>query len=67
MAHHGAVSTSEWVDLKAHLRKAYEGTRAMVKNYPDWSQEFAMGGAIGMVAHTAYHLGEIRQALCTLR
>jgi hypothetical protein len=62
-----AVNAGEWADLKANLRQAYADTRAMVKNYPDWSQEFAMGGAIGMVAHTAYHLGEIRQALCTLK
>jgi len=24
-------------------------------------------GAIGVIAHTAYHLGEIRQALCVLQ
>ena len=26
-----------------------------------------IGGAIGVIAHTAYHLDEIRQALCTIR
>ena len=26
-----------------------------------------IGGAIATVVHTAYHLGEIRQALCTLK
>jgi len=26
-----------------------------------------MGGALSIVIHTAYHLGEIRQALCVLK
>jgi hypothetical protein len=29
--------------------------------------ENAIGGAMAIVAHTAYHLGEIRQALYTLK
>ena len=32
-----------------------------------WPDERTVGGAIAVVAHTAYHLGEIRQALCTLK
>lgn len=31
------------------------------------SSDYVLGGAIAMIAHTAYHLGEIRQALCTIR
>ena len=27
----------------------------------------AIGGALAIVVHTAYHLGEIRQALCTVK
>jgi hypothetical protein len=33
----------------------------------DWPSEREIGGAIAIIAHSAYHLGEIRQALCTLR
>ena len=62
-----AVTRDEWAALKAHLREVYAQTRVMVQSQPDWSQENAMGGAIALVAHTAYHLGEIRQALCTLK
>ena len=62
-----AVSGDEWAALKAHLRETYAQTRMMVQQAPDWSMENAMGGAIALVAHTAYHLGEIRQALCTLK
>ncbi len=63
----GAVSAEEWAAIKQHVRELYAQTRAMIKAMPDWSQENAMGGAMAMAAHTAYHLGEIRQALCTLR
>jgi hypothetical protein len=61
------VNAEEWAALKTHLREVYAQTRVMVQSMPDWGMEDAMGGAIGLVAHTAYHLGEIRQALCTLR
>lgn len=63
----GAVNADEWAAIKTHLREVYAQTRVMVQGISDWSMENAMGGAIGMAAHTAYHLGEIRQALCTLR
>jgi hypothetical protein len=62
-----AVSAEEWAAIKQHVRELYAQTRAMIQAMPDWSQENAMGGAIALATHTAYHLGEIRQALCTLR
>jgi hypothetical protein len=31
-----------------------------------WDED-RMVGALSIVVHTAYHLGEIRQALCTLK
>ncbi len=33
---------------------------------PTWNDD-TIGGALSIVVHTAYHLGEIRQALCTLK
>jgi hypothetical protein len=43
-----------------------------MSNDPDFTNnlfllEETMGGALSIVVHTAYHLGEIRQALCTLK
>jgi hypothetical protein len=31
-----------------------------------WDDE-TIGGSMAIIVHTAYHLGEIRQALCTLK
>ena len=33
----------------------------------NWSKDRSIGGALAILVHTAYHLGEIRQALCTLK
>jgi len=42
-----------------HINRLIEDTSA-------WEED-QIGGAIAMIAHTAYHLGEIRQALCILK
>ena len=62
-----AVTAEEWETIKAELRAAYDRIRALVADTTDWDSEDTLGGAMAMVVHTAYHLGEIRQALCTLK
>ena len=61
------VTPEEWESLKARLRAAYERVVATIKRTETWEGEHEVGGALAMVVHTAYHLGEIRQALCTLK
>ena len=60
------VTADEWQAIQAELRLRYDEIIQLVKDTPTWG-EAEIGGAIGMVAHCAYHLGEIRQALCTLK
>lgn len=62
-----AVTPEEWQAIKARLRIAYDGIRSLIADQPAWSSEQAIGGAIATVVHSAYHLGEIRQALCTIK
>jgi hypothetical protein len=62
-----AVMPDEWEATKVSLRDSYDRIKALVHDTPEWSSDFVIGGAIAMIAHTAYHLGEIRQALCTIR
>lgn len=62
-----AVTPEEWQAIKARLRTAYDGIRSLIADQPAWSSEQAIGGAIATVVHSAYHLGEIRQALCTIK
>ena len=61
------VTPSEWESLKTELRHTYNRIRLLIYDTPVWPSEHEIGGAIAMIAHTAYHLGEIRQALCTLK
>jgi len=63
----GAVTPDEWDDLRGRLRAAYGDVNRTLGSIQDWEQDDAMGGAMAIAVHTAYHLGEIRQALCTLR
>ncbi len=61
------VTPEEWAAIQARLRTAYDGIRALIADQTEWPSEEHVGGAIATVVHTAYHLGEIRQALCTLK
>lgn len=62
-----AVSDAEWAELATGLRASYDRIKQLIADTPEWPSERHVGGAIAAVAHTAYHLGEIRQALCTLQ
>lgn len=62
-----AVTPAEWEALKIALRESYNRIKVLVNDTTEWPSEREIGGAIAMIVHTAYHLGEIRQALCTLR
>lgn len=60
------VTPQEWETSKAKLRSTYQRMVELFKTNPVWN-ETTMGGAMAIVVHSAYHLGEIRQALCTLK
>jgi hypothetical protein len=62
-----AVTPEAWEALKAALRQSYDSIKALISATPEWSGEQQIGGAMAVIVHTAYHLGEIRQALCSLK
>lgn len=62
-----AVTPAEWEAIKIGLRASYDRTKALLKDTTDWKDESIIGGPIAVIAHCAYHLGEIRQALCTIK
>ncbi|MFZ0543966.1 MAG: hypothetical protein WAM60_00915 [Candidatus Promineifilaceae bacterium] len=61
------VTAEEWESIKTSLRESYDRIKALIEDKEDWPDEQTIGGAIAAIVHTAYHLGEIRQALCTLK
>jgi len=54
------VNETEWDGLRESVRNAYESTLRCLAGVKEWNGP-KLGMAIGMVAHTAYHLGAIRQ------
>jgi hypothetical protein len=56
------VDDGTWAALRASLRRAYEDLVVAVGMRSTWDED-AIGTAFGAIAHTAYHLGAIRQRL----
>jgi hypothetical protein len=54
------VTDEEWDALRLTVRRSYEGALRCFAETAEWSEE-NVGMAMGMLAHTAYHLGAIRQ------
>jgi len=61
----GAVTAAEWTDLVEGLRASYEELKTLIATHGNWDDE-AIGGTLAIVAHSAYHLGEIRRALAII-
>lgn len=62
----GAVDDAEWQRLIDQLRAAHDEVRTFIQTFEGWNEDF-VGGAFGLLAHCAYHLGEIRAGLCTVK
>ena len=62
-----AVTPEEWEILKTSLRDSYNRVKTLIDETTEWPNERQIGGAIAIIVHTAYHLGEIRQALCSVK
>lgn len=60
------VTPQEWEELKSKLGDAYQRMNKLFSENNVWNED-TMVGAMSIVVHTVYHLGEIRQALCTLK
>lgn len=61
------VTPEEWTAYQDQLKATYHRVLAMLEGMEDWNRERPIGGALALLVHTAYHLGEIRQAMCTLK
>jgi len=59
------VSPEEWQALIDRLQETVTQIREFAASNTLWTTE-TIGGGIAIVAHTAYHLGEIRSSLAAL-
>jgi hypothetical protein len=56
------VNAAEWDDLRHELRRAYDTVTTHLQTLDRWGEDDG-GLALAIVAHTAYHLGAIRQLI----
>jgi hypothetical protein len=59
------VNDDQWKKLRAELRRAAETWKTHVDEREHWD-DLTAAGAVSSAAHTAYHLGAIRQILAGL-
>ena len=57
------VTPDEWVASLADLKRAHQALLATLRGIEVWEEDPAIAGTLAVLAHTAYHLGAIRQAL----
>ena len=57
------VSETEWKKLLAALRAEYASLREAIAAGSAWADEDMLTGTLGLIAHGAWHLGAVRQAL----
>jgi hypothetical protein len=61
------VAPDEWEAIQDSLRGSYDRIKVLLDETTEWPGERQIGSAMGIIVHSAYHLGEIRQAMCTLK
>lgn len=57
------VTSDEWLALRNDLRETHTRLINLIRGFDDWNDERRLGGALGVLTHTAYHLGAIRQII----
>lgn len=60
------VTPEEWDEYRVNLQRTYRRVVAELKDVSEWQSDPHLASALAIAVHTAYHLGEIRQALCIL-
>jgi hypothetical protein len=61
------VTPEGWDNQKRRLRESYQRLMTTISSFKNWDGEYDIAGLISILAHTAYHLGAIRQALAVIR
>lgn len=56
----GRVTPPEWQEIRDRLRASHARVTALMKGFDGWDGDNEIGGALAIVVHTAYHLGQIR-------
>lgn len=61
------TTPEKWEEQRRSLRESYQRVLETIRGYDRWTGEYGVSGSLAILAHTAYHLGAIRQALRAIR
>jgi hypothetical protein len=61
------VTPEEWAASQNRLRETVQRLRALMDSFDAWDKGDRLGHALNLLVHTAFHLGQIRQSLCTIQ
>jgi len=61
------VTSDDWDESRERLRRTQERLVVLFKRSDLWDNSHAVGPALAALVHSAYHLGEVRQALCVIK
>jgi hypothetical protein len=61
------VTNEEWDGSRERLRKTHQRLVRLIEGLETWGGENDVSGALAVLVPSAYHLGEIRQALCVVK
>ena len=62
----GAVDEAQWQSMIADLKSTYQRILGHLDSADDWQGITELSSMLGIITHSAYHLGEIRQMMCHL-
>jgi hypothetical protein len=60
------VTPEQWEAMQDELQRTYRRVSSALRDVSTWQSDPHLSSALAIVVHTAYHLGEIRQALCII-
>ena len=61
-----SVDEAAWEAMIADLRSTYARIKGHLDGAEEWTGITELSSLLGIIAHSAYHLGEIRQMMCRL-
>ena len=61
-----AVDETEWAAMIADLKATYRRVKGHLEGAENWEGITELSSMLGIIVHSAYHLGEIRQMMCHL-
>ena len=61
-----AVDETEWAAMIAELKATYQRVKGHLEDVENWEGITELSSILGIIVHSAYHLGEIRQMMCHL-